>query len=170
MRRRSNIEDHLAMVSGLGQPPQQFTSQVLPNMVIGMGPQMVAPGTFHPGTQYPLTGEATEQIDPNTGLPMWVRTTPMEAVIPGQYFDIRNELVPQLPDWVVRRERKRREQLLTDTGASGAMRTALNYDLGETIALPDGWQTTNLIGLMGLGQDEEVFSPSGPPQIGRAHV
>jgi hypothetical protein len=133
--------------AGLGQ---EFPSAVLPNMVIGMGPQLVPSGTFHVGADYPLTGEAEMRINPDTGTPYWYRTNPIANVIPGYYEDIRSELMPQFPDWVVRRERERREQLLLDTNASGAMRTALSFTPEQGVALPDGWTVTNMFGMGAL--------------------
>jgi hypothetical protein len=132
-------------------------------MVIGMGPQLIAPGTFDIGAKFPLTGEATMQINPDTGTPYWYRNTPIEAVVPGNYFDVRDELTPQFPDWVVRRERKRREQLLLDTNASGAMRTALDFTPQYGIALPDGWQVTNMYGLGAHQEAKRVKTCKCPP-------
>jgi hypothetical protein len=137
---------HLQMVSGMGQPPE-FSSSPLPlmNVTIGAGQSggMVTPDMVGVGQQFPLSGEAVLVIDPATGVPMWKRTTPIADVKDQYWFDIRDELqMRSLPDWVVRRERDRREQLLRDTSASGAMRTALAFD--EPVALPAGWTQTNM--------------------------
>jgi hypothetical protein len=137
--------------AGLGQ---EFPSQVLPNMVIGMGPQIVPSGTFDIGAQFPLTGEAVMGINPETGAPQWNRTIPVAQMMENdQYWtDVRDEIFPQFPKWDVRRERERREQLLRDTGASGAMRTSLDFTPEQGVALGEGWVVTNMFGLSGLGE------------------
>lgn len=154
--------------AGLGQ---EFPSQVLPNMVIGMGPQVVPSGTFDIGAQFPLTGEAVMGINPETGAPQWDRTIPVAQMMENdQYWtDVRDEIFPRFPKWDVRRERERREQLLRDTGASGAMRTSLDFTPEQGVALGEGWVVTNMFGLSGLGSTRSFpgtrpggWEPLGP--------
>jgi hypothetical protein len=141
---------------------QEFPSQVLPNMVIGMGPQVVPSGTFDIGAQFPLTGEAVMGINPETGAPQWNRTIPVAQMMENdQYWtDVRDEIFPQFPKWDVRRERERREQLLRDTGASGAMRTSLDFTPEQGVALGEGWVVTNMFGLS--GSENQPLSSSSP--------
>jgi len=164
--RNKDIDGHLQMKGmmrmaavGLGLPPQ-FPMSPMSNMVIGFaagsqGAPAITPGMLPPvGTVYP-GGGAVLQIDPATGLPMWMPSgpEPTQQWEEQNWFDIRYDALLKDPNWGwrIRRERKRQSDALkTQGGNAGAMRTGLEFELptGASV-VPGGWGVTNMYGYRG---------------------